>query len=45
MGKFNQLANKELLQIYLSSIKTKVTIKFLFVFFSENRLGAERAKK
>ena len=31
--KFNQLAKKELLKIFLSSIKTKVTIKFLKVYF------------
>ena len=28
MKKFNQLTKKKLLQIYLSSIKTKVTVKF-----------------
>ena len=45
MKKFNQLAKKRL-RIYLSSIKTKVAIKFpkiFFLFFSaENRRGAVR---
>ena len=47
MKKFNQLAKKKkkILQNFLSSIKTKVAIKFLnfffFFFFTENQLGAE----
>ena len=46
MKKFIRLAKKKLLEIFLSSIKTKVTIKFptkLFFFFSaKNWLGSER---
>ena len=45
MTKFNQLAKKNLLKNFLSSIKTKVVIKFpkkLFFFPAENRLDAER---
>ena len=42
MKKFNQLATKNYL-VFLSSIKTKVAIKFPKKnFFTENRLGAER---
>ena len=49
MKKFNQLAKTKRLQIYLSSIKTKVAVKFpkklFFSFFcAENWLGAERVK-
>ena len=47
MKKFNQLAKKKLFKIFLSSIKTKVAIKFpkkLF-FSAENWLGVERVKK
>ena len=43
MKKFNQLA-KKYLKLFLSSIKTKVALKFpkkLF-FPAENQLGAER---
>ena len=44
MKNFNQLAKKKLLKIFLSSIKTKVAIKFLkklfFFFFVENCLEA-----
>ena len=46
MKKFNQLAKKKkLIKIFLSSIKTKVAIKFPkknFFFSAENQLGAER---
>ena len=47
MKKFNQLAKKKILRIFLSSRKDKVAIKFpkrtIFFFFSaENRLGTER---
>ena len=49
---FNQLTKKKkkkILKIFLSSIKTKVAIKFLenfffFFFFAKNQLGIERAK-
>ena len=48
MKKFNQLAKKNRLKIFPSSIKTKVGIKYPrknFFFFSvENQLGAERVK-
>ena len=33
MKKFNQLAKKRLLEIFLSGIKTQVAIKFLNFFF------------
>ena len=47
MKKSNQLAKTKLLKIFLSSIKTKVAIKFpkKLYFSAENRLGAERVKE
>ena len=44
MKKFNQLAKKKILKMFLSSRKTKVAKKFpnFFFFSAENRLGAER---
>ena len=48
MKKFNQLAKKKRLKIFLSSIKTKVAIKFpkkTFFFSVENWLGTERVNE
>ena len=47
MIKVNQWLKKlPVLKIFLSSIKTKVAIKFLkLVFPAENQLGAERVEK
>ena len=47
MKKFNQLAKKNYLKIFLSSIKSKVAIKFPkkpFFFSAKNRFGTERVK-
>ena len=51
MKKFNQLdkkKKKKILKIFISSIKTKVPIKFpknFFFFPPENQLGAERVNE
>ena len=39
MKKFNQLAKKKLLKIFLSSIRTKVAIKFLKKTFFRSKIG------